>query len=72
MAAETLEFPFYIVIDETPHATKNLEDYLSEYLEDEHETVTKWFQEHATEVGDILTANRVLYPWFHDGEPAPF
>ena len=72
VAAETMEFPFYITTDEAPQATNSLEDYLSQYPAEEHETVTEWFREYTIRVDDLQEALRALYPWFHDGETAPF
>lgn len=71
VAAETLEFPFYIAMDETAYATKDVETLLEDYHADEHDDMRQWFSDYAVQVNTHEEALRTLYPWFHDGEEMP-
>lgn len=65
-ARETLDFPFYIIIDESPEAWKSFEHMWNEC---EHEnshrpTVEAWWNDFARQVNSYRECIRILYPWF--------
>ena len=71
VATELMGFPLFITMDETAYAYQSIDDYLAERLDDETASARAWWDENAQAVPDYQTGLRVLYPWFHDGEPMP-
>lgn len=71
VASEVYEFPFYICMDETARATKDLNTLLEAYHADEHDDMRQWFSDYAVMVNTPAEALATLYPWFHDGEKMP-
>lgn len=69
VAAEILDFPFYIVIDEAPTAYKRKSDYvLPRTLDGSPEAAERFWDMASVLVSTMDEALSAIHPWYHGGE----